>query len=59
MEKRSLKLSASLATDVMDDPEPFNTSSNGRDTRRAITLGNQRRKFTPPISSKPITVSAH
>jgi hypothetical protein len=59
MEKKSLKSSASSATDVMDDPEPFNTSSSGRDTRRAITLGNQRRRFTRLMSSKRITASAH
>jgi hypothetical protein len=59
MEKKSLKSSASLATDVMDDPEPFNISSNGRDTRRATILGNWRRRFMPQTSSKPTTVDAH
>jgi hypothetical protein len=59
MEKKSLKSSASSATDVMDDPEPSNTSSNGKGTRKAITLGNRHRKFTLQTSSKPTIASAH
>jgi hypothetical protein len=59
MERRSLKSNASLATDVTDGPEPFNTSSNGRDTWRATTPGNQCHRYTPQISSKPIIASAH
>jgi hypothetical protein len=59
MEKRSSKSSASSTTDVMDDPEPSNTSSNGRDIQRATTPGSQRRRFMPPISSRLTTASAH
>jgi hypothetical protein len=58
MERRSSKLSASLATDVMDDPELSNTSSNGKDIPKATTLGNQHHRFTPQTSSKPTTASA-
>jgi hypothetical protein len=58
MEKKSLKLSASSATDVMDGPELSNISSNGRDTRRVITLGNRHHKFTLQTSLKPTIVNA-
>jgi hypothetical protein len=58
MEKRSLKLSASSAIDVMDDPEPSNTSLSGRDIRKVTTLGNQHHKYTLQISSEPTTASA-
>jgi hypothetical protein len=39
MEKRSLKSNQSEATDVMDSLESSNTSSNGRATLKATTLG--------------------
>jgi hypothetical protein len=58
MDKKSLKSSASSATDVMDGPELSNISSNGKDTRRATIPGNRHHKFMPQTSSKPTTVDA-
>jgi hypothetical protein len=58
MDKRSLKSSASLAIDVMDDPELSNISSNGRDIQRATTPGNRHHRFTPQTSSRLTTVDA-
>jgi hypothetical protein len=59
MAKKNLKSSASLATDVMEDPELSNTSSNGKGTPRATIPGNQPYKFMPRIFSRPIIVDAH
>jgi hypothetical protein len=59
MEKRSLKLSTSLATDVMGGLEFSNTSSSGRDTQRATTLGSQLHRSTLRTSSKLTIASAH
>jgi hypothetical protein len=59
MVKRSLKSSASSATDVREDPEHYSIWSNGKDTPKATTLGNRPRKFMPQISFKPTTASAH
>jgi hypothetical protein len=58
MGKKSSKSSASSATDVMDGPELFNTSSNGKDIQRATTPGNRYHRFTPQTSSKLTTVDA-
>jgi hypothetical protein len=58
MDKKSSKLSASLATDVMGGPELFNTSSNGKDTQKVTTPGNRHHRFTPQTSSKPTIVDA-
>src|SRR5579863_8005434 len=48
-EKRNMKWSRYEATDVMGSENNSNISSNGRATRRAITLGNQLTKYTPQI----------
>jgi hypothetical protein len=58
MAKKSSKSSASSATDATGDLGPYNIWSNGRDTPKATTLGNQLRRFMPQISSKPIIVDA-
>jgi hypothetical protein len=58
MEKRSLKSSASLVTDITDDPESSNISSNGEDTPKATILGNPLHKFMPQTSSRPTIASA-
>jgi hypothetical protein len=59
MAKKNMKSSASLATDVMGGPEPYNISSNGKGTPKATTLGSQPHKYTHQISSKPTIESAH
>src|SRR6266446_1365207 len=46
-EKRNTKKSESSHTDSSDDSNGYNISSNGRDTPKVTTHGNQRIKFTP------------
>src|SRR6266478_6343539 len=46
-EKKSTKWNESSHTDNSDDKNGCNISSNGRDTPKATTHGNQRTKFTP------------
>jgi len=41
------KSNESSHTDNLDDQKGFNTSSNGRDTLKATTHGNQLIKFMP------------
>src|SRR6266403_3487238 len=47
MEKRNTKLNESLHTDNSDDRNGCNTSSNGKDTPKVTTHGNQLTRFTP------------
>src|SRR6266403_4321149 len=47
MEKRSTKLNESSHTDNSDDQNGCNISSNGKDTPKATTHGNQLTRFTP------------
>src|SRR6266481_316498 len=51
-EKRNTKSNESSHTDSLDDQNGFNTSSNGRDTPKATTHGNQL------IKSMPLTLSS-
>src|SRR6266481_1970798 len=46
-EKRSTKLNESSHTDNSDDRNGCNTSSNGKDTPKVTTHGNQLTRFTP------------
>src|SRR6266446_6823107 len=46
-EKRSMKSNESSHTDNSDDRNGCNTSSNGRDTPKVTTHGNQRTRFMP------------
>src|SRR6266403_5887800 len=46
-EKRNTKSNESSHTDNSDDQNDFNTSSNGKDTPKVITHGNQLTRFTP------------
>src|SRR6266403_2451029 len=46
-EKRNTKSNESSHTDSSDDGNSCSTSSNGRDTPKATTHGNQRTKFMP------------
>src|SRR6266478_9436214 len=50
MEKKSTKSNESSHTDNSDGQNSFNTYSNGRDTPKATTHGNQLIKSMPPIS---------
>src|SRR6266404_8943817 len=47
MEKRNTKSNESSHTDNLDNQNGFNISSNGKDTRKATTHGNQPTKFMP------------
>src|SRR6266478_523733 len=47
MEKRNTKLNESSHTDSSDDQNGFNISSNGKDTLKATTHGNQLTKSMP------------
>src|SRR6266481_2354621 len=47
MGKKSTKSNESSHTDNSDDRNGCNTSSNGRDTPRVTTHGNQRTRFMP------------
>src|SRR6266404_5747545 len=47
MEKRNTKSNESSHTDNSDDRNDFNTSSNGKDTLKATTHGNQLTRFMP------------
>src|SRR6266436_3078101 len=51
-EKKSTKSNESSHTDNLDGQNSFNTSSNGRDTPKATTHGNQL------IKSMPLTLSS-
>ena len=51
MVKRNMKWSASSTTDVMVGLDNSNTSSNGKDTLKVTTHGNQLIKYTLPNSS--------
>src|SRR6266403_4729414 len=53
-EKRSTKSNESSHTDNSDDQNSFNTSSNGKDTPKVTTHGNQLIKSTPLILSSII-----
>src|SRR6266436_6522750 len=46
-EKRNMKSNELSHTDSSDDQNDFNISSNGRDTLKVTTHGNQLIKFTP------------
>ncbi|SRR6266403_2014385 len=46
-EKRSTKSNESSHTDSSDDQNGCNTSSNGKDTPKATTHGNQLTRFMP------------
>jgi hypothetical protein len=59
MARKNMKSSASSVIDVMEGLDPFNISSNGRDTQKVITPGNRLCRFTPQTLSKPTTASAH
>ena len=54
MEKRSMKWSALLTTDVMVGLDDSNISSNGKDTPKATTHGNQLTKCMPRNSPNSI-----
>src|SRR6266478_9235612 len=67
-EKKSMKLNESSHTDNLDDRNDSNISSNGKDTPKAITHGNQLTRFMPlnlssiinprePISHPQLTFS--
>jgi hypothetical protein len=58
MAKKNMKSNASSVIGITEDLDPFNTSSNGRDTQKAITPGNQLYRFTPRMFSKPTIASA-
>src|SRR6266436_1835380 len=47
MEKKNTKLNESSHTDNLDDQNGCNTSSNGKDTPKATTRGNQLTRFMP------------
>src|SRR6266403_3586112 len=47
MGKKNTKLNESSHTNILDDQNDSNISSNGRDTPKATTHGNQLIKFTP------------
>src|SRR6266478_1490508 len=47
MKKKNTKSNESSHTDKLDDRNGFNISSNGRDTLKVTTHGNQLTKFTP------------
>src|SRR6266446_2635740 len=47
MEKRNTKSNESSHTDNSDDQNGCNISSNGRDTPKVTTHGNQQTKFMP------------
>jgi len=47
MEKRNTKSNESSHTDNLDDQNGFNISSNGKDTLKVTTHGNQLIKFMP------------
>ncbi len=47
MEKRNTKLNESSHTDNSDDQNGCNISSNGKDTPKVTTHGNQLTKFMP------------
>src|SRR6266436_2691919 len=51
-EKKNMKSNESSHTDNSDNQSGFNTSSNGRDTPKATTHGNQL------IKSMPLTLSS-
>src|SRR6266404_4449521 len=68
MEKKSTKSNESSHTDNSDDQNGFNISSNGKDTLKVTTHGNQLTRFTPlnlssiinlqgPISHPQLTIS--
>jgi len=50
-----MRWSKSAVTDVMDELERSNTLSNGKDTPKATTRGNQLTRYTPRNLLKPIT----
>ncbi|SRR6266478_1164765 len=52
-EKKSMKLNESLHTGNSDDQNNFNISSNGKDTPKATTHGNQLTRF-PPLNLSSI-----
>src|SRR6266404_5269671 len=54
MERKNTKSNESSHTDSSDDRNGFNTCSNGKDTPKATTHGNQLIKSTPPILSNII-----
>src|SRR6266446_9048637 len=54
MEKKNMKSNESSHTDNSDDRNGFNTYSNGKDTPKATTHGNQLIKSMPPILSSII-----
>ncbi len=47
MEKRNTKSNESSHTNILDDQNGSNTLSNGRDTLKATTHGNQLTRFMP------------
>src|SRR6266403_5984707 len=47
MGRKNTKSNESSHTDNLDDQRDFNISSNGRDTLKVTTHGNQLTKFTP------------
>ena len=51
MVKKSMKWSALSTTNVMVGPDGSNISSNGKDTLKVTTHGNQLIKYTLPSSS--------
>jgi hypothetical protein len=59
MAKRSLKLSTSSATNVMEDPERYNTWSNGKDTPKVTIPGNWPHKSMLRIFFRPTIIGAH
>jgi len=59
MEKKNTKSNESSHTDSSDDQNDFNISSNGRDTPRATTHGNQLIKSMPLILLSIINPQEH
>ncbi len=58
-EKKNTKSNGSSHTDSPDDQNSFNISSNGRDTLKVTTHGNQLIKFTPLNLSSIINPQEH
>ena len=54
MVKKNTKWSESLTTDVMDELDDSNISSNGKGTPKVTTHGNQLTRCTPQNSSNSI-----
>ena len=58
-EKKNTKLNGSSHTNNSDNQNGFNISSNGRDTLKVTTHGNQLIKFTPLNLSSIINPQEH